>query len=112
MRAYGVHHVMLGAFGKALDHKQPSLVNFCQVGSLFSGQCSNRDRQYNLINSFGNIVHPLCQVHLDFSLAGILENAGRIGWLRTSTAEPPKYHRNFDAVDRKNIFRKALLGKA
>lgn len=33
-------------------------------------------------------------------------------WLRTSTAEPPKYHRNFDAVDRKNIFRKALLGKA
>lgn len=33
-------------------------------------------------------------------------------WLRTSTAEPPKYHRNFDAVDRKNTFRRALLGEA
>lgn len=33
-------------------------------------------------------------------------------WLRTSTAEPPKYRRNFDAVDRKNTFRRALLGEA
>ena len=32
-------------------------------------------------------------------------------WLRTSTEEPPKYHRNFDAVERKNIFMRALLGE-
>lgn len=32
-------------------------------------------------------------------------------WLRTGKAPPPKYHRNFDAVDRKNTFRRALLGE-
>ncbi len=32
-------------------------------------------------------------------------------WLRVSTAEPPKYARNFDAAERKNIFRRALLGE-
>ncbi len=30
-------------------------------------------------------------------------------WLRVSTEEPPAYKRNFDAVERKNIFRRALL---
>ena len=32
-------------------------------------------------------------------------------WLRVSTALPPAYKRNFDAVERKNIFRRALLGQ-
>jgi phosphonopyruvate decarboxylase len=31
-------------------------------------------------------------------------------WLRVSTAHPPAYKRNFDAVERKTIFRRALLG--
>lgn len=30
--------------------------------------------------------------------------------LKASTAEPPRYRRNFDAVERKAIFRRALLG--
>ena len=32
-------------------------------------------------------------------------------WLRTNTEEPPKYRRNFDGIDRKIIFRRALLGE-
>lgn len=32
-------------------------------------------------------------------------------WLRVSTALPPAYKRNFDAVERKNIFQRALLGQ-
>ena len=32
-------------------------------------------------------------------------------WLRVSTAPPPAVKRNFDAVERKNIFRRALLGQ-
>jgi thiamine pyrophosphate-dependent acetolactate synthase large subunit-like protein len=31
-------------------------------------------------------------------------------WLRVSTEHPPAYKRNFDAVERKAIFRRALLG--
>ena len=31
-------------------------------------------------------------------------------WLRVSTERPPTYKRNFDAVERKVIFRRALLG--
>lgn len=31
-------------------------------------------------------------------------------WLRTTTEPPPAYKRNFDAVERKAIFRRALLG--
>lgn len=32
-------------------------------------------------------------------------------WLRVTTARPPAYKRNFDAVERKAVFRKALLGQ-
>jgi len=32
-------------------------------------------------------------------------------WLRVTTARPPAYKRNFDAVERKAIFRRALLGQ-
>ena len=32
-------------------------------------------------------------------------------WLRVSTAPPPAIKRNFDAVERKTIFRRALLGQ-
>ena len=32
-------------------------------------------------------------------------------WLRVTTAEPPKYKRNFDAAERRTIFRRALLGQ-
>jgi phosphonopyruvate decarboxylase len=31
-------------------------------------------------------------------------------WLRVTTERPPAYKRNFDAVERKAIFRRALLG--
>lgn len=33
-------------------------------------------------------------------------------WLRVNTEPPPAYKRNFDAVERKAIFRRALLGHA
>lgn len=33
-------------------------------------------------------------------------------WLRVNTEPPPAYKRNFDAVERKTIFRRALLGHA
>jgi phosphonopyruvate decarboxylase len=32
-------------------------------------------------------------------------------WLRVTTERPPAYKRNFDAVERKAIFRRALLGQ-
>ena len=32
-------------------------------------------------------------------------------WLRVTTERPPAYKRNFDAVERKTIFRRALLGQ-
>jgi phosphonopyruvate decarboxylase len=32
-------------------------------------------------------------------------------WLRVTTGHPPAYKRNFDAVERKAIFRRALLGQ-
>jgi len=32
-------------------------------------------------------------------------------WLRVTTERPPAYKRNFDAVERKAIFRRALLGE-
>ncbi len=33
-------------------------------------------------------------------------------WLRVTTERPPTYKRNFDAVERKAVFRRALLGQA
>ncbi len=32
-------------------------------------------------------------------------------WLRVTTERPPAYKRNFDAVERKAVFRRALLGQ-
>ncbi len=32
-------------------------------------------------------------------------------WLRVTTERPPAYKRNFDAVERKAVFRRALLGR-
>ena len=32
-------------------------------------------------------------------------------WLRVTTAEPPAFKRNFDAAERRTIFRRALLGQ-
>jgi phosphonopyruvate decarboxylase len=39
-------------------------------------------------------------------------NAPVFVWLRVTTASPPSYKRNFDAVERRIIFRRALLGNS
>jgi hypothetical protein len=40
-----------------------------------------------------------------------ISNGPAFVWLRVTTERPPAYKRNFDAVERKAIFRRALLGQ-
>lgn len=43
--------------------------------------------------------------------SSLLDAAGPVFvWLRVTTALPPKYRRNWDAAERRTIFRRALLG--
>ncbi len=61
-----------------------------------------------------NAVHTVSsEEHMTAAAHALHNSNGAVFvWLRVTTQEPPKYARNFDAVERKHIFRRALLGES